>query len=261
MSGRDRVEDLRADDSQSDSSSGDRLRAHSYEEMGTSARQGPKQLQNDNAACEDRGLLPSVHLQDASNFVPGYTYTRQEAEQHFKELCGQDNWSSSDMEFMRAYNKAIQPHKPEAPPSQGHPESNQPSEHQVLRGQTNQSRFDLGAEADLVGWERWQNRMNETINKKLQSLMAGAEIPQGVHADVDYRVGKDGSFTYSVQSNNPQYYDIVNTAIRDTLKYHPELLKYPPGAQEKVWSRHATFNVNDGSGYRTGEVHDEINKR
>lgn len=199
------------------------------------------------------------------DFMPGYT--RKEADKYFKEVCAKDNWSNSDMEFMKDYEKAKQGHgvhkgSVSADASTGSKSDAEAQKPTDAPKKVPQTKFELGGEADLVGWERWQHRMNQAVFEKLNTLMQGSHVPAGSHCAVEYTVNKNGSFDYKfTEGNNQEYINIVERAINETLRFHPELRKFPPEAKENSWHRNVTFNAGVKSGYSTGDVHDEIIKK
>jgi len=215
---------------------------------------------------------------DEKAYVPGYTYTRQEADKYFKELCGKDNWDNSEIEFMRAYNKVREgttaqtasgssgesTGRADAQPVRDDRRSsteNDASAGRLLKVGERQIKFELGGEADLVGWRRWQEAFNREVYRKLEQLATSTKIPAGSHVDMNYTVYRDGRFSYNLTGNNLQYNTMVKRAVDDTLRYHPELKRFPERAKEMTWSRSVTFNAGGPSGYQTGDVQDDVEKR
>ncbi len=123
-------------------------------------------------------------------------------------------------------------------------------------------KFELGVEAEKVMWKQWQERLNAAIGEKLDLKMLGSNIPVGAHVTLKYQVRDDGAFSFGYESNNNQYAKNVVEAFNETLKYHPELKKFPQGTKDHLVERQATFDVKPGkSNHETGDVKEEIRKK
>lgn len=245
-----------------------------------------EQRQAENAAFEAGGVVPKVTVNtersgerrggDEQPFVPGYTYTRKEAEDHFKELCKDDQPSGSDLEFMNAYNKKFTALdnerilndlgydlKHQAAPGDHAQERKTAHDSAVLQSGAKQSRFELGSEAEDVAWEQWQKRLNQSVHNKLQDLLSGRTFPPDTTCDIEYKVTKTGGYQWKLakRSSNADYNSFVAKAVDDTLRYHPELLKFPEGARKIEYERIAHVGNDGPPGYNTGHVEREVRKR
>lgn len=245
--------------------------------------QSPDQVRALNTSCESTGLIPGMKFSESSAqqteppFVWGYS--KKEADARAKEVLAKDNWSTDDTEFLHDWQKKIQEEQDkqlfsgEAAGQKLKGGVTQVDHHDrvKLQGGVQENRqdygqeqkFALGGEQDQIAWRQWQERLNHGINDKLQGLLHGAGIPGGLECKISYDLTKNGGFNWRMteSSGNAQYDHIVAKAIDDTLRYHPELLKFPAGTQRTHYDREATFSTGAGRGaVRTGEVPDEIVK-
>jgi len=123
--------------------------------------------------------------------------------------------------------------------------------------------FQLESQAEEIKWKEWQERLNQEINRKLQQLMVGSSVPNNTETHASYKVYADGGWDIKVNPGpNQEHINIVAKAIDDTLRYHPELKKFPEGTHKQFYERKdVKFTVGGGGGYSTGDTETEIHKK
>lgn len=237
-------------------------------------KSGPFKLSISKSADDAREALSADSTQE---YLPGYT--KSEADTHFKELCRTDNWSERDIQFLLNYER-----KKESPANL-QPESCEKSaamapvtitgdveKERFLRAKFDEDKPQLasaeskllktGAGAEQIAWRDWQERLNKSIYEKFSDVARGRNFPPGLSCECDYKVGRDGSFQWSIAkpSGDATYDRAIEKVLDDTLRYHPELLKFPEGSRRKEYARKNVSFTSGGRSRFTGVVDDEINR-
>ncbi len=235
--------------------------------------QAPKNLQSNEQLTQnyvDKNALPTLTIDDKS-YLPGYTYTKTEADAHRKEILQSGNMSSTDMDFLRTmYKQEEREHDKQlsdvinqagvkspnidkvdqAPPKQ------EPTQDNVK-----EKKFELSAEAEKVAWDAWLAHLNDQIAKTLNKLVAEGKIPDGATGTASYVVAADGRFALSYEARPAAYARVIGAALNDAFKNHKELLKFPEGAHKNQFKRTTKFTVGAETSVTNGPTEDEYVKK
>jgi hypothetical protein len=139
-----------------------------------------------------------------------------------------------------------------------------PSELKALTAREDKTGKPLEAsvQGDEIAWQQWQDRLNKSIMAKLDLYSIGQNFEHSYHAAIRYKVGRNGSFhwNFTELTGSDEYRRAVQRSIDDTLRYHPELIKFPEGTTRQEIERNTTFGIGE-PGFKTGPVETELIKK
>jgi hypothetical protein len=216
----------------------------------------------------DKNTLPSLSLDDNS-YLPGYHYTKAEAEAHRKDVLQSGSMSESDIQFLRTMFKQEEKEqnkqlndvaqqsgvKSNGDKTEGTAQKDQPE--QGIKGR----KFELSAEAEDNAWKEWQVRLNKQIGQTLDKLVKEGKIPRGATGSASYKVAADGRYVFSYVAEPAAYARVIGAALNDTFNHHKELFKFPEGSHRSQIGRTANFSVGSETKVETGPVDDEVIKK
>jgi hypothetical protein len=114
------------------------------------------------------------------------------------------------------------------------------------------------AQAEEVVWQHWQERLNKAVNEKFLQLN-DHKAPIGTHETVTYKISPYGGFEWHSEGcADPNFDKAVRRAVDETLRFHPELIRFPEGVEKKQRTRSADFSADTYSHYSTGVTPSEV---
>ena len=222
----------------------------------------------------DKNTLPSLSLDDNS-YLPGYHYTKAEAEAHRKDILQSGSMSESDIQFLRTMFKQEEKEKEkekeqnkqstDVTQKSGGKSNSDKIEGTAPKDQPEQGikgrKFELSAEAEDNAWKEWQVRLNKQIGQTLDKLVEEGKIPRGATGAASYKVAADGRYVFSYVAEPAAYARVIGAALNDTFNHHKELFKFPEGSHKSQIGRTAKFSVGSETKVETGPVDDEVIKK